>query len=82
MNVPNLVKMFLWRACNNILPTKANLKKQGIVHNSCCNFCQLKEETVLHILWECPWAKDIWEECGRSMQNSTLIGNTFVEIWE
>ncbi|XP_062152086.1 uncharacterized protein LOC133860513 [Alnus glutinosa] len=28
LQVPNLVKMFLWRSCHNILPTKANLLKK------------------------------------------------------
>jgi hypothetical protein len=31
MKVPNSVKMFLWRACHNIIPTKVNLQKRGIV---------------------------------------------------
>jgi hypothetical protein len=30
MNVPNSVKMFIWRAYHNILPTKENLQKKGI----------------------------------------------------
>jgi hypothetical protein len=28
LNVPNSVKMFLWRACNDLLPTKVNLGKK------------------------------------------------------
>jgi hypothetical protein len=28
LKVPNMVKMFLWRALRNLLPTKVNLKKK------------------------------------------------------
>ena len=32
LQVPNASKVFLWRACSNILPTKDNLHKRGAVY--------------------------------------------------
>jgi hypothetical protein len=53
MKVPNAVKMFLWKACHNLLPTKANLAKRGVIPASTCPLCEREEETVEHILWSC-----------------------------
>jgi hypothetical protein len=30
LNCPRVVHLFLWKACNNILPTKANLSKREL----------------------------------------------------
>lgn len=51
MNVPNAMKVFMWWACNNALPTKANLIKMKIVINPLCPICELEPETMEHILW-------------------------------
>jgi hypothetical protein len=50
LRVPNAVKMFLWRACHNLLPTKVNLLKRGICDNSFCPICLFENETVEHII--------------------------------
>lgn len=82
LKVPNPVKIFLWRACNNILPTKDNLKKRGIVQESWCLFCCSEFETIKHILWDCPSATDVWGACGRKVQKSTGEGNFFIDVME
>lgn len=60
LNVTNAIKMFLWRACHNLLPTKANLFKRGVCDDKLCPICLKEEETVAHITWECPAANDVW----------------------
>lgn len=57
-----VVKMFLWKACNDILRTKQNLAKKGVVPESYCPICTLETETLEHILWCCPSAMDVWTE--------------------
>jgi hypothetical protein len=44
-----VVKIFLWKACNNILPTKENLFKKGIGLDSKCPTCALENETLEHL---------------------------------
>jgi hypothetical protein len=49
--VPNVVKMFLWRALNDLLPTKDNLYRKGVLKESSCPVCGVEEETVFHAIF-------------------------------
>ena len=57
--VPNKVKLFSWRACQNILPTRDNLVRRRVVEVASCCFYHRATETVLHVLWECGAAQDV-----------------------
>jgi hypothetical protein len=52
--------MFLWRACNNILPTKENLYKKKIIDDPKCAICGGDIETLGHVIWSCTVARDVW----------------------
>lgn len=39
MKVPNPVKLFTWRACHNLLPTRHNLFQRKVVNNPSCPCC-------------------------------------------
>lgn len=60
LRVPNHVKLFLWRACNNILPTKQNLLKRRIVEEDRCPCCTIEEESTDDVLKYYPAAQDVW----------------------
>lgn len=51
IEVSKIVKVFMWRACLNALPTKANLFKKKIVFDPVCPVCGLEEETMEHVLY-------------------------------
>ncbi|XP_041020460.1 uncharacterized protein LOC121262109 [Juglans microcarpa x Juglans regia] len=55
-----MVKFFLWKAANELLPTKRNLFHRKIVENPLCPICFRDEESVIHALWKCPAANDVW----------------------
>lgn len=61
LKVPNTVKIFLWKASHNLLPTKQNMFVRGIVEDSFCPYCKIYEESTLHALWCCPGAQDVWD---------------------
>jgi ribonuclease HI len=82
LRIPNSIKMFLWQACQNILPTKDNLSKRGMDLDPMCMFCNSEQETVLHILWECPSAMDVWGSTGSNMQKCSNTGTTFSALME
>ena len=60
LRIPNKIKVFGWRACNDILPTKQNLSKRKINEDEMCRICMRFPESVIHALWECEAAKDVW----------------------
>jgi hypothetical protein len=80
--VSRVVQHFLWKACNNILPTKENLYKKRITEDSLCPVCKSEIETVGHILWSCESSKDVWAECGRSIQKCHSAEEGFPDILE
>ncbi|XP_041024388.1 uncharacterized protein LOC121264998 [Juglans microcarpa x Juglans regia] len=81
MQTKNAVKVFIWRACNNALPTKQNLYKRKIVEEPLCPICQQTEETLGHVLWACSSAQDAWMLGSRKMQKATITHDEFGDIF-
>lgn len=82
MQVPRTVKVFMWRACINALPTIANLSRRKITQDPFCPLCGLVAETTGHILWECGTTKDVWSLCGQKIQKRSIEHEDFVAIIE
>ena len=85
--VPHKVKHFLWRACRDILPTKANLMQRKVLSDDICEECMLEVETSAHFFWSCPRAKLVWRCSG--LLNPDYAGpnfasfNSFMElVWK
>ena len=60
MKVPNKIRVFAWRACQNILRTCENFFRRKVVSDDYCERCNQAPESVLHVLWECRAAQDVW----------------------
>jgi hypothetical protein len=75
LGIPNQVKIFLWRACNDVLPTRVNHFQRKVTESKCSLYCQIEEESTLHALWTCPAARDIWG-CAKSRFQKCSFGGT------
>lgn len=82
LKVPNAVKMFVWRACHNLLPTKAYLFKRRVTTSPLCPICNLVEESIEHFLWSCPSATDVWSCGSNKLQKSTCVRRDFTHLFE
>ena len=60
LRVPSKIKIFGWLACLNILPSKVNLVRRQILTEDKCGLCQRCPESVIHAIWECSVAQDVW----------------------
>ena len=64
-----MLKVFMWRAMNNALPTMGNLEQRKVIQTSWCPWCGLETETVLHAIWECEEIKECRDESYVTVSN-------------
>ena len=62
LQVPNKIRNFMWCACCDSLPMKANLRRRHIMDSSLCKWCLREEENPLHALWSCRELDLVWSE--------------------
>jgi hypothetical protein len=85
LNIKNVEKHFLWRACHDSLPIKVNLCSRMITSDPLyplCPICEIEPETVYHILWQCPLAGNVWSAGGFTFQKSHFEGPSFLKVVE
>ncbi|XVF19448.1 hypothetical protein REPUB_Repub11eG0112000 [Reevesia pubescens] len=66
------VKVFMWRAIHEILPTSEKLQHRGIPIEVSCAVCGCLEESWRHSLFECVFSKQVWTEAGVQVNDSFL----------
>lgn len=50
--------MFVWRACNGILPLGVELFRRHVSSSPFCGSCDAKVESLSHVLFECRGCKN------------------------
>lgn len=69
---------FVWRVAKECIPTRANLDHHHIpITNSMCQVCHSDSETILHVLVQCPYAKDVW--CRSRFGVFVMNGDSFMD---
>jgi ribonuclease HI len=80
LQLPNATKIFFWRACHNLLPTKDNLLRRRVVKEPMCPICEREPETVVHAFWTCSVASDVWGSSHKLFQKFEKEGSDFMHI--
>lgn len=57
LKIPHKVRNFLWRACNDYIPTRASLLSKRVSVSYYCPLCNRGVETTLHCLVTCDFAQ-------------------------
>lgn len=80
LKIPPKVRNFVWRACTDILPTRANLYRRKVPIDPLYLISGQTDKTVGHALWECPLARNVWavaqgrlQKCGAAVHNFFLL---------
>jgi hypothetical protein len=71
------IKIFMWRACNDLLSTKPNLLRRKIVENEFCPCCCRDTKSGIHALWNCPTVQDVWGGGTLIFQKTIFCGRVF-----
>ena len=80
LSVPPKVRNFVWWASSDILPTQANLARRRVPIDPKCVVCGSSDETVLHILWQCPLARNVWALVKGKLQKCDSSARTFFNL--
>ena len=58
--IPPKIKSFIWRACNDSLPTRTKLFDRKISNSFSCALCNDEAETNSHLFLECSFTQSLW----------------------
>ncbi|GKV39420.1 hypothetical protein SLEP1_g47185 [Rubroshorea leprosula] len=81
LKIPPKVRVFLWRAILNSLPSLDNLVKRGVLQEMNCPNCQGADETLMHLLFFCPQVELIWFGSTLGLNPRQLRVNCFRDWW-
>jgi ribonuclease HI len=79
LHVPERVKTFMWLMLHGRLLTNSLKSKMRLCH-AMCTFCGDVEETILHVLRDCPRAMAVWR-CVVTMTDSASFFMSEIDNW-
>ncbi|CAN1120508.1 Putative ribonuclease H protein At1g65750 [Linum perenne] len=73
-NGPGRVQYFLWLAAQGKLLTNLERKRRHLTNGGNCPRCDLDEESILHVLRDCSYARQVWDHLGVSASDPSRTG--------
>ena len=64
LEVPSKIKIFIWRALKGVVPGMAVLASRHIKVSAECPICRSGPEDILHLLFTCTRARQVWKALG------------------
>ena len=66
-------RSFQYKLLNNVLFLNMKLHISGMKSSPLCSFCNLCDETPLHIFYECDRIKCLWSDLVQYFQNTLVL---------
>lgn len=79
LKIPSKIKVFMWRACEAIIPTRVNLQRRGVSVDVLCPACFQHPETTDHALVTCRRSKRFWKNLLPSFDWSIGFNDSFMD---
>ncbi|KAL8089279.1 hypothetical protein AgCh_038904 [Apium graveolens] len=80
LKLPGKVINLMWRACRKCLPSAKALVEKGVQINTICSWCRMYEETDIHVLFQCSFAREVWDNTDLGSIIAVLHNDTVLEI--
>ena len=58
---------FQFKVLNDILSLNYKLYKMKVISSPLCSFCNLENETIEHLFWNCTFTQDFWNQLRREL---------------
>ncbi|CAN1746203.1 Putative ribonuclease H protein At1g65750 [Linum perenne] len=81
-NGPNKVRHFMWLVSHNRLMTNKERKRRHLADIDTCSVYLNREESIDHVLRECPIAVQVWQRLGLGAQINLFISMDFNRWWK
>ena len=65
-------RMFHFKCSHNILYLNKALFKMKITTTKICSLCKIADETIIHLFFECPVTKNLWQHIKQRYQNLAI----------
>lgn len=62
---------FMYRLIHFAILTNTKLSEWKVVESDLCTFCNTEPETYIHLFWECPVAKQLWNQVSTWCKNKS-----------
>ena len=62
-SLPKIIH-FIWLGLHHSIPVRKIIAARGIQCSVACPICHTHEESILHLLRDCPFARDFWRKIG------------------
>ena len=73
--LPSQIKVFGWGLCHEALVVYGQLRKRKISVKPQCPRCKQEEETVIHAIRDCEYAREAWRlSSGQTWLRESLTG--------
>ncbi|KAM1136008.1 hypothetical protein COP2_035047 [Malus domestica] len=82
LNVPNKIKIFIWRCCNRAVAVRQNLHRRRMRVDNVCGVCGAAEETENHLFFQCEFRHLFWFCSPLHLNSHELIEADFLTNWE
>ncbi|CAN6571798.1 unnamed protein product [Malus baccata var. baccata] len=79
--VPNKMKFFIWKCCNNALAVRRNLKRRSMKVDNICEGCMQPDETDNHLFFRCEISHIFWFCSHLQLNSFELEGTDFLDSW-
>lgn len=80
LKAPKRTKMFLWRLCTNVLPTRENIKRRMNLNDDSCLLCSDFPEEPIHLFLKCPTTKALWFVACWGFRSEDFTASTSYDI--
>ncbi|GMY17900.1 putative ribonuclease h protein [Fagus crenata] len=77
LKIPHKVKIHLWRAYLNVLPTRLSLCRRRVLSEPTCPIYNAADKTTTHAIWSCPYAGSVWAFAPSFFQNMPSVDIDF-----
>ena len=67
------IKHYIWLFYHNSVPIWQVIAARGISCNTSCPLCQSQEESILHLLRDCPFALKFWKQLGTPQSLTSFL---------